>query len=956
MKSTRRLLSLILCLIMCLSLLPVSAFAADDDILTAGWAGSTVQFKLYKSGTLVLEGTGMVDDMAHWSFSPAYSFASDAIAATRSEIKTVVVGEGITEIGQLVFSSCPNLATVSLPKSLQRIQLGAFAVSGLTKITIPAGVYMIGDGAFQGCKNLSSVTLSSTVALFIYDSAFEACTNLKSIVFPETMSGIGSRAFAYSGLNTITFKGNYVSGMIGSDAFEGVTADVYYPVDNNSWNAGLDPMNPANAAAVNFKGHLHWSPAAGQTQTQGWVKKTDGSKDYWYYYVGGKMLVNSWKAYGGEWFYFGADGRMAIGRTKIGNDYYYFGTGGTNDPKLGARFSGFIKDPNDGLDYFYGEDGKWQPSYWGVDDTGLDYYKNGWQKITDSSGNYKWYYIRNQAKVKGWLLSKGYWYYLDPTTGAMVTGWLTVGGKTYYLRPLDKAVADGIPDKEGSMIANCSSTIGSGGDEAVYTFDKNGALIGGKMDENPMGYENGFRKEGPNWVFYRSDGKKATGWLKLDKYWYYFDSNGVMQRGWKQIDGAWYYLTKWAKKGGSWTEITDPTDNSNNPYFAGRMVTGFNTIPYTRNGINSAKDYYFKGSGALNGKGWIKVGLKWYYLEEDGVVATGWFRDGTKWYFLDPTTKPKGEMVTGYVDKLADGSSMKGPDGTVGGQSFKANGEWTGAGDKTGSGKAVSAGAWQKHDGQWYYYNTDGDDYPTNNHALTGWQKLDGKWYYLDPGSSPKGRMLTGWQKIGADWFYFSGSGAMQTGWQKLDGVWYYLNTKHDGAYGKRMTGWQEINGNWYYLDSSTGALQDGWIENPAGSGKWFYLNTDTGSSTYGAMHGGGWMNLNGKKYYFHKEHDGEYGRLEQGKWISDGGKWYYVQASSDPAESWMVTGWQEIGGNWYYFNGEGILQSGWFEWKDKRYFLHDKNDGDYGRMHTDTFGGDVDGWKFNADGSAYKP
>ena len=36
MKSTRRLLSIILCLVMCLSLLPVSAFAADDIMTAAG--------------------------------------------------------------------------------------------------------------------------------------------------------------------------------------------------------------------------------------------------------------------------------------------------------------------------------------------------------------------------------------------------------------------------------------------------------------------------------------------------------------------------------------------------------------------------------------------------------------------------------------------------------------------------------------------------------------------------------------------------------------------------------------------------------------------------------------------------------------------------------------------------------------------------------------------------------
>ena len=932
MKSTRRLLSILLCLVMCLSMLP-TAFAADN-IMAAGKAGSDAEFKLYTDGRLVINGTGTVMDMEHWSFTTSYSFSDDAVKATRSETKSVVIGEGITDIDMGAFAACPNLQTASLPKSLLTIGTGAFAYSGLNKITIPAGVYMIDAGAFEGCASLTGVTFSSTISLSISQTAFKDCTNLTSVVFPNTLGYIGANAFQNSGLKSITFQGNYSSGMIDSTAFTGVTANVYYPVDNNTWNEDLDPFNPANAALVNFGGHLHWVAQAAQTQSDGWVKKTIGGKDVWYFYVGGKMLVDSWKAYGGEWFYFGSDGKMLQGRQKVGNDYYYFGEEGV-DAKVGARLSGKHGS------FYYGEDGKWQQSYGGVDDTGLDYYTNGWQQV-----NGKWFYIRNKAKVTGWLYSRNYWYYLDPVTGAMVTGWLTVNGKTYYLRPADKAIADGIPDKEGSMIANCSSTIGTGTDAAVYTFDKSGALIGGKMDANPLGYANGFRQEGPNWVFYRSDGKKATGWELVNNVWYYFDGNGIMQRGWKQIDGKWYYLTKWV--GGS--EVTDPTSTD-----AGKMVTGFQTIPYTRNGVNSSKTYYFKGSGALNGKGWIKVGLKWYYLEEDGVVAVGWFRDGKKWYYLRDDTSPIGEMVTGVFDvpaTLASGKANS-PSGT---QSFKASGEWTGAGDKTGSGGAVKAGSWQQHDGGWYYHDANGV-------AVTGWQKIDGKWYYLNPSSSPAGMMLSGWQTIDGNRFYFDGSGAMLAGWQKIDGVWYYLNPNHDGTYGKLMKGWQKISGKWYYLDDATGAVQDGWFEVKSGStGEaqgfalgWYYLNPDTSSGTYGAMQEGGWKQINGKWYYFHKEHDGSYGKLEQGVWIKDGGKWYYVQASSDPTESWRVTGWQVVGGNWYYFNSDGTLYVGWFKSKGVWYYLHEAHDGDYGRMHTDTFGGDVDGWGFNADGSAYK-
>lgn len=932
MKSTRRLLSILLCLIMCLSMLP-TAFAADDGLIASGDANPSdpdkVSFKLYKSGKLVIAGYGTVDGMEHWSFSSfgSYSSAEDAIKATRSETRTLEVGEGITELGVYAFTECANLTSVSLPSSLLKIGDGAFDdCQKLTKITIPGNVTEIGNYAFRDCVNLTSVSLSTGLQK-IGAYAFYDCAKLASITIPANVKEINNYAFQGCGsLKQITFLGNFddtgKNGVkIADYAFQDVTATVYYPVDNNSWNTVLDPMSSYN----DFGGRLTWAPRTASTSADGWVKKNGD----WYYYVGGKMLVNSWKAYGGEWFYFGKDGKMLQGRQQIEGNYYYFGVDGT-DAKVGARLSGM----HDGE--YYGEDGKWQPSYLGVDDSGLDYYKNGWQKV-----NGKWFFIRNKAKVTGWLYSRNYWYYLDPTTGAMVTGWLTVGGKTYYLRPLDKAVADGIPDREGAMVAGRSYDIGG----VIYTFDKNGALQGGKMEDNPMGLQNGFRKEGSSWYFYRSDGKKATGWELVNNKWYYFDKNGVMQRGWKQIDGKWYYLTRWV--GGS--EVTDPTSTD-----AGKMVTGFQKIPYTRNGVNSEKTYYFKGSGALNGKGWIKVGLKWYYLEEDGVVAVGWFRDGTKWYYLRDDTTPIGEMVTGVFDVPATLASGK-ANSPSGKQSFKANGEWTGGGDKTNSGKAVNAGKWKQHDGGWYYHDA-------NDVAVTGWQKIDGKWYYLNPSSSPAGKMVTGWQTIDGNRFYFDGSGAMQSGWTKVDGVWYYLNPNHDGTFGKLMKGWQKIKGEWYYLDDATGALQDGWYEVKTGStGEaqgfaigWYYLNPDKSSSTYGAMHKGGWMQMGGKWYYFHNQHDGAYGKLEEGAWVKDDGKWYYMRKGASPAESWMVTGWNEIGGKWYYMNGDGVVQSGWKEIKGVWYYFHEKHDGNFGYMYTNA-DPDVDGWGFNADGSAYK-
>jgi glucan-binding YG repeat protein len=387
-----------------------------------------------------------------------------------------------------------------------------------------------------------------------------------------------------------------------------------------------------------------------------------------------------------------------------------------------------------------------------------------------------------------------------------------------------------------------------------------------------------------------------NGWELVGSYWYYFDNNGKMKTGWLKWNNDWYYLTP---KTGTGSPVTSAT---------GRMATGFCPgIMRTPDGValpSPGKTYFFKSNGALNGKGWIQYNKKWHYLQDDGTVKTGWFREGTKWYYLRDDTNPIGEMVTGVFDvptTLADGTPNT-PNGT---QSFKANGEWIGAGDQIVAG---IAGKWGKDsNGKWHWYDANGN-------SVTGWQLIDNKWYYLSPSSTPVGVMVTGFQNIDGDCFYFKPDGALQAGWQLVDGVWYYFNPNHDGNYGAMRKGWQEINGEWYYLDPTTGACQTGWIENPAGSDTWYYLNT-ANEGTYGAMHHGGWMKLGNKWYYLNPKADGYYGRQIQG-WVTDGGQKYYMQKSGNPAEAWMLTGrvvgiteWQTDTGSYnYYFDPDGHM------------------------------------------------
>ena len=173
----------------------------------------------------------------------------------------------------------------------------------------------------------------------------------------------------------------------------------------------------------------------------------------------------------------------------------------------------------------------------------------------------------------------------------------------------------------------------------------------------------------------------------------------------------------------------------------------------------------------------------------------------------------------------------------------------------------------------------------------TGWQKIDGKWYYY--GSD--GKAATGWKKVGEKWYYFNTEGVMQTGWQKISDKWYYLSD--DGA---MVTGWMKTGSTWYYLETS-GVMVIGWKQI---NNVWYYFNT-SGSMT------SGWQKIGNIWYYLESS-----GAMVTG-WKQINNTWYYFSESGV-----MATGWQKIGNVWYYFNSSGAMMTGWQTISDKTYYF----------------------------------
>ena len=141
-------------------------------------------------------------------------------------LTSLVIPEGVTEIGDFAFSGCVALKSVKFPDSLHKFGICAFfGCYALSSINIPEGTEIISEQCFYGCSSLTSVRLPSTInsiernafaecvklssvnlpegLVWIGESAFRGCTSLKDIILPNTLQNIDEEAFASTALTKV---------------------------------------------------------------------------------------------------------------------------------------------------------------------------------------------------------------------------------------------------------------------------------------------------------------------------------------------------------------------------------------------------------------------------------------------------------------------------------------------------------------------------------------------------------------------------------------------------------------------------------------------------------------------------------------------------------------------------------------------------------------------------------
>lgn len=153
------------------------AYASTPPAIEGGTITDTIKWSMSPSGIVKISGTGAIPNCKNvgTATEPIYKVPWQH----PDQIKKIVVGEGITSIGTYALHAS-NVEAIELPSTLTSI--GKFACFGDTKLT--------------------SVSFAGSRLTEVGARAFESCTSLRTISLPDSVSTVGERAFARTGLTS----------------------------------------------------------------------------------------------------------------------------------------------------------------------------------------------------------------------------------------------------------------------------------------------------------------------------------------------------------------------------------------------------------------------------------------------------------------------------------------------------------------------------------------------------------------------------------------------------------------------------------------------------------------------------------------------------------------------------------------------------------------------------------
>ena len=189
-RKLKQFLSALLVAVMLLTAAPLSGFVGLDidfswldfsskasALDSSGSCGDNVTYTFDSStGLLTISGTGEMQDYDEEE-SPFYN---------NSSIKSVVINNGVTSIGNWAFVYCDSLTSVTIGNSVTSIGGYAFYwCTSLTSVTIGNSVTRIGDDAFYGCAGLKELTMPCSAKIYNNIYTFYNCTNIEKVTLTK---------------------------------------------------------------------------------------------------------------------------------------------------------------------------------------------------------------------------------------------------------------------------------------------------------------------------------------------------------------------------------------------------------------------------------------------------------------------------------------------------------------------------------------------------------------------------------------------------------------------------------------------------------------------------------------------------------------------------------------------------------------------------------------------------
>mgnify|MGYP003290620219 CR=1 FL=1 len=187
-----------------------------------------------------------------------------------TNLESVKMTDYVTSIGEYAFKDCTSLKTVKLSEKISEIGKGAFSnCKSLEKIVLPENMTDIGRLMFEYCENLKYVKLPSNytprkndwlLGTTLRMGMFKGCTSLEEIVIPEGFEVIEYTAFLDCvNLKKITLPASL---KVIENCFYNChnITDVYYNGSKNTWNnIQTDVSNTSFTTAKVHFGYKYYS-------------------------------------------------------------------------------------------------------------------------------------------------------------------------------------------------------------------------------------------------------------------------------------------------------------------------------------------------------------------------------------------------------------------------------------------------------------------------------------------------------------------------------------------------------------------------------------------------------------------------------------------------------------------------------------------------------------------------